>query len=337
MEGIIQTLHRRARKRPARVALPEAHDPRILVGARRAKDEGIALPVLVGAPAAIQSAASAANVVLADLPVVDPEHDTRRDTLIARYRQTRRSQAPSVDQARAELSDPLLFATLLLHAGHAQGLLAGARTTTGATIEPALRLRTMKPGLGPISSCFLMTRPESSASQGDLLVFADCALNPEPSAAMLAQIAIAAARAARALCNLEPRIALLSFSTLGSADHERTQKVRQALVELRKRAPELSADGELQVDAALLPQVAAGKAPGSAVAGKANVLVFPSLEAGNIAYKLVERLGGWRAIGPIFSGLNWPVNDLSRGCSVDDVVDMLAITSVMAAHEPSSG
>jgi phosphate acetyltransferase len=322
---IIQSLRHRARQQPARIVLPEGEEPRIVAAAVQAFREGIAVPLLLGNRDNIGSAATEASVSLEGIECLDPRTSLDRDQLAERFCEARGSMAPPPQEAKEQLQEPLLFGTMLLHAGQADGLLAGARTTTAETIEPALRLRTLRPGLGPVTSCFIMDVPN-----GGTFIFADCALNPTPSPVMLAQIAIAAARQASTLCDMEPKVALLSYSTHGSADHERVDTVKQALIETRKRAPELDVDGELQVDAALVETVAALKSPQSPVAGKANVLVFPGLEAGNIAYKLVERLARARAIGPIFSGLNWPVNDLSRGCSVDDAVDMMAITSIMA-------
>jgi phosphate acetyltransferase len=277
----------------------------------------------------VRQAAAAANLAVDHLSVISPL-ERIDDALAERFKAARRSSSLTLETAKQELADPLVLATALLLEGEAAGLLAGVQTTTAETITPALRVRTLRPGLGPVTSCFIMSI--GHAADERVLVFSDCALNPEPSAAMLVQIAIAAGRVARKLCALEPRVALLSFSTHGSAEHARVAVVREAAKELRRRAPDLAVDGELQVDAALVESVASQKAPTSSVAGRANVLIFPSLEAGNIGYKLVERLAGARAIGPIFSGLNWPVNDLSRGCSVDDAIDMLAVTSIMA-HE----
>lgn len=328
--AFVSRLRDRGRQRPARIVLPEGDEPRIVAAAAQARDHGIAEPVLLGDPGRIADAAREADVLVDGIVCVNPETDEGRTSLAERYVQQRGRQAPRLGEAREALKDRLLFGTMLLQAGEVAGLLAGARTATKDTIEPALRIRKLRPGLGPIASCFVMILAPGREDER-ALVFADCALNPEPSPAMLAQIAIAAAGRARLLCEVTPRVALLSFSTHGSADHERTQKVQQAFAEVKNRAPDLIVDGELQVDAALVEEVARTKVRSSPVAGRANVLVFPSLEAGNIAYKLVERLAHARAIGPIFSGLNWPVNDLSRGCSVDDAVDMLAVTSILAA------
>jgi phosphate acetyltransferase len=326
-------LRQRARTRPARVVLPEGGDPRVVQAAAAAHRQGIAQVVLLGAPGAIEAAARAAGANLDGVPCADPAADPRLDRLAARYRDARRSDSAGLAAARAILADPIVFGTMLVESGEADGLVAGACATTGATIEPALRVRRLTPGQGPLTSCFLMEIPPGrlAAGRGDVLVFADCALNPDPSPMMLARIAIAAARAARELCEMEPVIALLSSSSHGSASHERVLAVRQAVAEVRRRAPELCVDGELQADAALVADVGERKAPGSPVAGRANVLVFPDLESGNIGYKLVERLAGARAIGPVFSGLGWPVNDLSRGCSVDDILDVVAVTSIQAS------
>lgn len=328
-------LRTRAKARLTRVVLPEGDDPRVLRAAGVIARDRIAVPMLLGPAAAIAAAAAEADTSLDGLIWYDPSTDPRRALLANRYRDSRSGAVPPCE-ALELMSDPLFFGTMLVESGAADGLVAGARATTGATIAPALQIRRLSPGLGPITSCFLMELPAESGLRGigNVLVFADCALNPDPSPAMVAQIAIAAARACEQLCELTPAIALLSSSSHGSASHAAPGRARQALMELQRRAPTLTADGELQADAALIPAVAAQKAATSQVAGRANVLVFPDLESGNIAYKLVERLARARAIGPLFAGLNFPINDLSRGCDVDDIVNVVAVTAIQAAAAP---
>lgn len=334
--SLSERLRARARQNPARIVLPEGLDPRVVCAAGIIQSLGIAEVTLLGDVDAVATVADEAGADLTGIACLDPATDPHRADLARLYLQHRSGSGESLEMAYDVMADAIYFGVGLLASNAADGMVAGARTATGATIEPALRMRRLAPGMGPIASFFLMELPPDRPNPdvGDVLVFADCALNRVPSAAMLARIAIVAADAAADLCGLEPRVALLSSSTKGSGEGERIAACREALIHLRRRAPHLQVDGELQVDAAVVESVGRLKAPRSTVAGRANVLVFPDLESGNIAYKLVERFAGARAIGPIFAGLNWPINDLSRGCSVEDVVDVVAATVIQSQDNP---
>ena len=332
---ILQQMLKRAQENPQRIVLPEGDEARTLEAANIILNDKIAELILIGDPAIIRQMATEKgyNAILdpeSALTIVDPLNDPKMPAYANLLYELRKAKGMTLEQATEKVKDPLYLGCLMIKNGDADGELAGARGTTADTIRPAFQILKTRPGVHIVSGAFLMFTPATHLGEGGFLVFADCAVNPCPNAQELAEIAVTTAETARALGGIEPRVAMLSFSSKGSAKHELVDKVTEATRIAHEIAPELALDGELQLDAALVESVGAQKAPGSPVAGKANVLVFPDLQAGNIGYKLVERFSGADAVGPILQGIAAPVNDLSRGCKVQDIVQMVIITANQA-------
>jgi len=315
-----------ARRRNRKIVLPEGDDPRIIQAAARLKREALAQPILLGAADAIGQAASDLQVSLTGIAVADPRTDARLQTYGQTLAATRESMTPAM--AKRLVSKPLYFGGMMVRQGDADAMVAGCANPTRRVIEAGLMTVGLTSGITLPSSYFLMVVPDFLGKGQRGFVFADCAVNVDPDAGELADIAIASARSAQALLSDAPRVAMLSFSTKGSAQHARVDKVREALDIARRREPDLAIDGEFQGDAALVPSVAQKKVKEqSAVAGQANVLIFPDLDSGNIAYKLTQWLGGAQALGPFLQGFAKPISDLSRGASVDDIVMVCAVVA----------
>ncbi|MBQ6594545.1 MAG: phosphate acetyltransferase [Clostridia bacterium] len=326
--AIIDRIKAAAKANVRHIVLPEGEETRNAQAAAIIHREGIAKLTLLGDPDKVRAAANGES--LEGIEIIDPAKGPKCDEYAAMLYELRKAKGMTEEEAAKKVRDPMYYGVMMVKAGDADGLVSGAVHSTGDMLRPALQIIKSKPGIKTVSSCFLMECPNKSYGQDGILIFADCAVNIDPDATALANIAVGAAESARALAGMEPRVAMLSFSTKGSAKHDNVTKVQEATRIARELAPDLALDGELQLDAALVESVAKLKAPGSEVAGRANTLVFPDLEAGNIGYKLVQRLAGAEAYGPILQGIAKPCNDLSRGCSVEDIVATVAITAVQA-------
>ncbi len=326
--AIIDKIKAKAKSDVKHIVLPEGEEVRNVQAASMIVKEGLAKLTLLGNPDKVKEVAAGAN--LDGIEIIDPATSDKCGGYAAALYELRKAKGMTEEQAATLVKDPMYYGIMMVKLGDADGLVSGAIHSTGDMLRPALQVIKTKPGMKTVSSCFLMECPNKNYGDNGVMIFADCAVIPNPTAEELANIALGAADSARKLAGMEPRVAMLSFSTKGSAKHDNVTKVQEATRLAKEMDPELMLDGELQLDAAIVESVGQLKAPGSEVAGKANTLVFPDLQAGNIGYKLVQRLAGAEAYGPILQGIAKPCNDLSRGCSAEDIVATVAITAAQA-------
>ena len=330
--SLLETIKDNAKQLNKRIVLPEGLEERTLKAANEIIAEGIADIILIGNPEQVKSKAKELDLNNIDKAnIVNPIQHDKKDTYADLMVELRKSKGLTKDEALNLLENPLYLATLMIKAGDADGEVAGAENATGDVLRPAFQYVKTLPGISVVSGAFIMILPEKEYGENGMLVFADCAVHPDPDAKQLAEIAVATAKTTKAITGMEPKVALLSFSTKGSAKHAMVDKVVTATKLAQEAAPEFDFDGDLQADAAIVEAVGKKKAPDSKIAGKANVLVFPDLQSGNISYKLVQRMAHAEAIGPVLQGMAAPINDLSRGCSVSDIVNLVAITANQAS------
>ncbi|MDF1546493.1 MAG: phosphate acetyltransferase [Bacteroidales bacterium] len=329
---LLQQIRAKAKQHSMRIVLPEGTEKRTLQAANEVLEEGLAKIILIGNPDEINRLASEMELAhIKDAKIVDPLKHEKKDAYIDLMLEIRKSKGLTKDEASKLIENPLYLATLMIKNGDADGEVAGADNATGDVLRPAFQYVKTAPGISVVSGAFIMILKDKEFGENGVLVFADCAVHPNPTDKELAEIAVATGKTTRAIAGFEPRIAMLSFSTKGSAKHEMVDKVVSATKIAQEMAPDMQIEGELQADAAIIEAIGQQKAPGSKIAGRANVLVFPTLETGNIAYKLVQRLAHAEAVGPVLQGMAAPINDLSRGCSVSDITNLIAITANQAA------
>jgi phosphate acetyltransferase len=329
---LLNIIKENAKKNIQRIVLPESYEERTIKAADTALKEKLAKIVLIGNPDKLMQVAQNYGLTyIKGATILDPENNTKKEEYANLMVDIRKSKGLTKNQAYELLLNPLYLATIMIKNGDADGEVAGANNATGDVLRPALQYIKTKPGISVVSGAFIMIINDQQFGENGIMVFADCAVSPNPTAQELAEIAVATGHTTRFIAGFEPKIAMLSFSTKGSAKHEMVDKVKLATEIAKKLDPSLKIDGELQADAAIIESIGKMKSPGSEIAGHANVLIFPSLESGNIAYKLVQRLAKAEAIGPILQGMAAPINDLSRGCSVSDIVNLIAITSIQAS------
>ena len=329
--SLMNQIVERAKANKQRIVLPEGTEERTLKAANQLLADEVADLILIGNPEEIMGLAKEWGLEnIGKATIIDPINHPKKEEYAQLLCELRKKKGMTIEEARALVEKPLYLGCLIIKAGDADGQLAGAKNTTGDVLRPALQIIKTTPGITCVSGGMLLLTQAPECGENGVLFVGDVAVTPMPDANQLAQIAVCTAQTAQAVAGIDPRVAMLSFSTKGSAKHEVVDKVTEALAIAKEMAPELKIEGELQADAALVPRIGQSKAPGSEIAGYANVLVFPCLEVGNIAYKLVERLGHATAIGPVLQGIARPVNDLSRGCSIDDIYNMVAITAMQA-------
>ena len=330
---LIEQVKENARKAGKRIVLPESFEERTIQAADVLLEENIAKIILTGNRENILDKAKESGLKNIDrATIIDPENHEKKDAYVNLLYELRKNKGLTKEKAAELVKDPLYLACLMIKAGDADGEVAGAMNATGNVLKPAFQIIKTKPEISVVSGAFLMFLPDKQFGDNGLMVFADCAVHPNPTSQELAEIAIATADTTSSITKADPRIAMLSFSTKGSAQHEMVDKVVEATRIAKQKAPYLNIDGELQADAAIVPEIGKKKAGDSSIAGNANVLIFPSLETGNIAYKLVQRMAHAEAVGPVLQGMAAPVNDLSRGCSVNDIVRLAAITANQAEN-----
>ncbi|MCL2224673.1 MAG: phosphate acetyltransferase [Defluviitaleaceae bacterium] len=327
----LEAVKQRAKSQLKTIVLPESMEPRMLKATHQILAEGLAKIILIGNKAELEKAAAAENATISGATIIDPADYAEMDSLAEKLYELRKAKGLTLEEAKKTLAEnAITLSNMLVKEGIADGMVAGAITSTADVLRPSLQILKTAPGVSIVSSFFVMVVPDCEYGNNGVFIFSDCGLIQNPNSEELAAIAISSATSYRALLGEEPIVALLSHSTMGSAKHPDVTKVQEAAKILKEKAPTLKADGEFQLDAAIVPSIGASKAPGNPVAGNANVLIFPDLDSGNIAYKLVERLAKAKAYGPVTQGISKPVNDLSRGCSAEDIVGVTAITAVQA-------